>query len=464
MTQAATLASLTKMGSLAPLFLGSLALAAIFTASCATVKYQPEQIHLSYGEKERSMVITWSTVNKTESIVKYGGGSLFLQSKSGSSSLFTDGGAKKASQYIHRVTLYYEDPDNLQPGTKYYYHVGSDLGWSAMYWFVTPPENLSEWAPSIAIYGDMGNVNAQSLPRLQTETQAGTYDAIIHVGDFAYNMDDYDGQVGDEFMRQIETIAAYVPYMTTVGNHESAYNFSHYRARFSMPGPYENMMYSFNMGPIHFISFSTEYYYYVRYGLKMLVKQYEWLENDLKEANRPENRKVRPWIITLGHRPMYCSNKVDDDCSKFKNRLRYGITPLRLFALEDLFYRYGVDLEVWAHEHSYERLWPIHNYKVYNGSHDEPYTNPRAPVHIVVGSAGCQEKVDYFNPLPSWSAFRSSDYGYSRIKVHNATHLNLQQVSDDLDGEVIDNWWLVKEMPRVKFPLTDKMSHDYNEL
>ena len=32
----------------------------------------------------------------------------------------------------------------------------------------------------------------------------------------------YDGQVGDEFMRQIETIAAYVPYMTTVGNHESA--------------------------------------------------------------------------------------------------------------------------------------------------------------------------------------------------------------------------------------------------
>lgn len=57
-----------------------------------------------------------------------------------------------------------------------------------MYWFVTPPEN--EWAPSIAIYGDLGNVNAQSLPRLQAETQAGVYDAIIHVGDFAYNMDD----------------------------------------------------------------------------------------------------------------------------------------------------------------------------------------------------------------------------------------------------------------------------------
>lgn len=71
------------------------------------------------AEKERSIVITWSTGNKTDSIVKYGGGSQLLQMKKGSSSLFVDGGQKKASQYIHRVTIYYEDPDSLQPETKY---------------------------------------------------------------------------------------------------------------------------------------------------------------------------------------------------------------------------------------------------------------------------------------------------------------------------------------------------------
>ena len=68
----------------------------------------------------------------------------------------------------------------------------------------------------------MGNVNAVSLPRLQRETQSGMYDMILHVGDFAYDMNDDNGTRGDEFMRQIEPIAAYVPYMTCPGNHENA--------------------------------------------------------------------------------------------------------------------------------------------------------------------------------------------------------------------------------------------------
>jgi hypothetical protein len=48
----------------------------------------------------------------------------------------------------------------------------------------------TDWSPRFAIFGDMGNTNAQSLPRLQEETMLGYYDAILHVGDFAYNMDD----------------------------------------------------------------------------------------------------------------------------------------------------------------------------------------------------------------------------------------------------------------------------------
>lgn len=59
---------------------------------------------------------------------------------------------------------------------------------------------------------------------------------------------------------------------------------------------------------------------------------------------------------------------------------------------------------------------------------------------------GCIEHVDHFKPNPgSWSAFRSSDYGYTRLKVHNASHLHLEQVSINEDGLVIDHIWVVKE-------------------
>jgi hypothetical protein len=46
----------------------------------------------------------------------------------------------------------------------------------------------SDWSPRFAIFGDMGNINAQSLPRLEEDTLSGLYDAILHVGDFAYDM------------------------------------------------------------------------------------------------------------------------------------------------------------------------------------------------------------------------------------------------------------------------------------
>lgn len=65
-----------------------------------------------------------------------------------------------------------------------------------------------------------------------------------------------------------------------------------------MPGDSEGLWYSFNVGPVHFVAIETEAYYFMNYGIKQLVKQYEWLDNDLEEANRPENRYLKI-IISL---------------------------------------------------------------------------------------------------------------------------------------------------------------------
>ncbi|XP_072023966.1 acid phosphatase type 7-like [Amphiura filiformis] len=381
------------------------------------------------------MMVTWNTFSDTkESMVEFGFKVENLNmTASGSRTKFVDGGLEKHTQYIHRVTL-----TNLIPGSLYMYRCGSSYGWSSLFYFrALPSDPTPKGGIRFAVYGDMGNENPQALGRLQVEAQNGMYDAILHVGDFAYDMEQGNGTVGDEFMRQIETAAAYVPYMTCPGNHENAYNFSNYKNRFTMPmyEEVESLWYSWNIGTAHIISFSTEANFFS--SQVVINNQMAWLQKDLEEATKPENRAKYPWIIAMGHKPMYCTwNTGVEDCAKI-----VGITRE---AFEDLFYKYGVDLYIGAHEHSYERMWPLYNNKVYNGSMDAPYTNPKAPVHIITGSAGNREPQSILLPPKSFTAFQTRDFGYTRFFILNSTHIHAEQVSDDKGGQIIDKFTLIK--------------------
>ncbi|KAL4238971.1 hypothetical protein ACF0H5_003675 [Mactra antiquata] len=407
----------------------------------------PEQIHLSYGVDPTRMVVTWSTMNKTQSsfgLISSANSGQAPTPFVGKSSLFVDPGTLHHFQFIHTVEF-----TNLKPGMEYIYMVGSKPEgiWSKSYTFKAMKDSAN-WSPHIALYGDFGFSNHRSLQRLNIDHESRMYDAIFHVGDLAYDMDSDNGYQGDRFLNMVQNLTAELPYMTCPGNHENAYNFTHYKRRFTMPTDEDGdrMFYSFNIGPAHVISLSTEYYFYIQYGIMQPVRQYFWLLDDLKEANKPENRAQRPWIITMGHRPMYCSNTDHDDCTKHHSLVRDGVPLIDVGGLEKMFYEQGVDLSIWAHEHSYERLFPVYRDKVLNGSTNAPYTNPRAPVHVTTGSAGCQEDHDAFVPDPRpWSAYRSDDYGYTRMKIYNNTHLYMEQVSDDKDGAIIDNFWLIKD-------------------
>ncbi|XP_074659811.1 acid phosphatase type 7-like [Tubulanus polymorphus] len=420
-----------------------LGLSAILTVCIAKRKPNtPEQIHISYtGSNPTQMTVTWLTFNTTKfSVVQYGWQVLNEQTFGGVTK-FVDGGNESSVRYIHRAVL-----SDLKPGVKYFYRCGSELAWSNVNTF-RAMKNGTNWSPRFAFFGDMGIENARSLPRLLKDVQAEMYDAIFHIGDFAYDMADDNARVGDQFMNMIQPIASKVPYMTCVGNHEFHYDYSNYKNRLgnSMPNTpgRDNMYYSFDVGPVHFIAINTEIYYYKISDLKQIYSQHKWVENDLIEATKPQNRAVRPWIIMLGHRPMYCGNRDNDMCTKNENLVRNGYWGV--FGLEKLLYSYGVDLAIWAHEHSYERLWPIYDFKVYNGT-PTAYTNPKAPVHITTGSAGCKEKLDPFKKTPpAWSAVRLDDYGYTRLQIHNSTHIFLQQVSDDKGGKIVDAMTLIRE-------------------
>ncbi|KAI5638233.1 calcineurin-like phosphoesterase domain-containing protein [Phthorimaea operculella] len=407
---------------------------------------EPEQIHIAFGENLNDIVVMWSTLDKKKvgSVVHYGVGNL-QQTAEGETWLFQDGGHRKRSQWMHRVEL-----NNLQPNTTYVYKVGSSYAWSEELVFKTPPAG-EDWVVSAAIYGDLGLMNARSLPRLKAEAERGAYDFIIHVGDLAYDLHFEDGQVGDQFMRMLQPLASRVPYMTCPGNHEAAYNFSHYKARFSMPGAraHDGLYYSWNAGPVHFISYSTEFYYgdvnTSAVWWHALKRQFRWIKADLIEATKKENREKRPWIIMYGHRPMYCSSAADEcPLPDVPQRQGKGL-PEPGYGLEPLLKDFGVDLSINGHEHAYERMLPLYDHRIYNGSGGDPYRNPQAPVHLITGSAGCYEDTYPINKRKPWTVFSSSDYGYTRFKAYNKTHLHIEQVSVDKEGKIIDSFWLIRD-------------------
>ena len=163
----------------------------LFCVTChpayGLVDTQPQQVHLSLGKDETEMMVTWLTIDsiETKPTVEFGSMDSFPSypfTSSGWSTKFVDGGSEQRTMYIHRVLM-----EGLTPGQGYYYHVGSPEGWSDVFWF-TALKSGTEWSPRFAIYGDLGNVNGQSIPRLQQEVSRGAFDAVLHVGDFAYDL------------------------------------------------------------------------------------------------------------------------------------------------------------------------------------------------------------------------------------------------------------------------------------
>ena len=78
----------------------------------------------------------------------------------------------------------------------------------------------------------------------------------------------------------------------------------------------------------------------------------KFVKADLEEANK--NRDVRPWIITMGHRPMYCSNgNHEGACLTEDTFHRNGTLDGVKVGLEEIFHDNKVDLCLSGHEHSY---------------------------------------------------------------------------------------------------------------
>ncbi|KAG5777013.1 hypothetical protein H9Q73_009324 [Fusarium xylarioides] len=172
-------------------------------------------------------------------------------------------------------------------------------------------------------------------------------------------------------------------------------------------------------------------------------EQYQWLKEDLGKVDRCKT----PWVIVMGHRPMYSSH----DSSNYHLHLRE--------AFEGLFLKNKVDLYIAGHVHWYERLKPIRNCHVdnraiKNDSEKNGVYEVRpghSMVHLINGAAGNIESHATINmswPLPDITAHRNlTSFGFSKLTVFNATTLSWKfiQGHDGLPGDELT----VKKDPKL---------------
>jgi hypothetical protein len=267
-------------------------------------------------------------------------------------------------------------------------------------------------------------------------------------------------------------VSASKPYMVGPGNHEAncdnggytndvtniAYtvdicmpgqtNFTGYINHFRMPseesGGVGNFWYSFDHGMTHFVQINTETdlgHGYVSpdtpYGPEhedsgpfgsYYNEQTDWLQKDLASVDRAKT----PWVIVAGHRPWYISiqNDSSDVCWACKD------------VFEPLLYEYKVDLVLSGHVHAYERNAPVYD----NRADLAELDNPRYPWYITNGAAGHYDGLDTLNNrLNRYTRFAlDTEYGWSRLTFHNATHLTHDFVASG-NGSVLDSATLYKD-------------------
>jgi 3',5'-cyclic AMP phosphodiesterase CpdA len=107
--------------------------------------------------------------------------------------------------------------------------------------------------------------------------------------------------------------------------------------------------------------------------------QLAWLERELSKSDAP-------WKVVVGHHPIYSSG-------------RYGTDANLVSMLTPLFKKYGVQLYINGHEHSYERTQPI------DGT-----------TYLVTGIGGA-----HLRPTgrSSWTGYSTSQFGFSSVSVYD---------------------------------------------
>lgn len=285
----------------------------------------------------------------------------------------------------------------LRPGVSYRYRV-SAAGNVGEGRFTTPVPGADRIR--FIVYGD-----TRSRPNEHERVIMGMLphqpEFVINTGDLVTDGTKYE-LWAEEFFKPAASLMRNVPLYPCLGNHEK--QAEHYFNFFSLPG--NERWYSFDWGNAHFICLDTN----VDYGPES--EQYKWLVRDL------ETSEMAAWKFVYYHHPMYSSNPK-------RKAQRQRVRD----ALQDLFFRHGVDMVFNGHDHFYLRTRPMVKLS-------EPKGGPI--IHVVSGGGGAPM---YDVEATPWTAAFKKALHFCVIDVNGP---ELEMKVYEPTGVVIDHLVLTK--------------------
>jgi predicted phosphodiesterase len=243
---------------------------------------------------------------------------------------------------------------------------------------------------------------------------------IIALGDLSYQR---SAECWFDMISSVDNITRIVR-----GDHDNDFRTSQYMQHFNISSEF----YSFNHINIHFLIMSTEIPY------QLGSKQYEFVKSDLENASK---NSTIDWIIIAYHQPAYISPNDCRGCSP-RVTLRDMYHPL--------FDKYNVDLVLRAHNHNYERSYPI----LYNSKDSENPTivnsnknsynydiNFHGTIFATVGTGGGE--LHNFEIKVPYIVTQHRGFGFLNLELtNNGTRLNCTFYAND--GTLPDHFTIDK--------------------
>ena len=244
-------------------------------------------------------------------------------------------------EYLFRLR-----PALLKPGATYTYAVrcGESRHQGTFRTSPSPSGPLAPSAFTFIAYGDSRSgwdVHAELTSRFLNHRPA----FILHTGDMVRR--DTAERWQKNFFDPLGPTLAYVPLWPARGNHEGAAHY--YRKYLDLPGG--KTYYSFDYGNAHFVCLDST-------GSVEESRMLEWCETDLAAS------KAR-WKFVFYHHPSY------DVAGHLSHWGRKDFLPV--------FRKYGVDVVLTGHSHSYQRFHPMYT---------KGENQARPITHIVTGGGG----------------------------------------------------------------------------